>query len=163
MATIEDGTKDACQIVVTGLLNDVFDAFSQSFNEWWPMDYRFEEDSFIGLSPVHGGDCYEDTEDGRRLVWGTIENIERPSRLSLFWLISPKRLLISDPQNAGGIDIGFRQEGHSVVISVEFHGFDNYGEDGQIYQSAMQSSAGWPYCLQEFRRFWEAQPALAST
>ncbi|KZL18877.1 hypothetical protein PsAD2_02393 [Pseudovibrio axinellae] len=128
-----------------------YSCFLEKLDAWWPPEYRFSPEGVLGLEPLTGGSCYEDVEDGRRLQWGTIQKLEEGRKIVLSWQVSPKRLLIETPQQSGIVTIDFIDVEDGAQVNLVHSHFERYGDGWREYLRAMNSSAGWPYCLSKLK------------
>lgn len=135
------------EIVLPASAQSAYAFFLENIDVWWPTEYRFSPEGALGIEPLIGGSCFEDVEDGRRLQWGTIQELEEGTKIVLAWQISPKRLLIEDPQKAGIVTLQFSDTEQGAQLQLVHSHFERYGEGWREYLRAMNSSAGWAYCL----------------
>ena len=140
----------ACRLQLTlpASPQDVFSMFMERLDRWWPAEYKFSpQDGIMGIEPLVGGACYEDLEDGRRLRWGTLLELEEGALIAFAWQLSPKRQLIKDPQQAGVVRIKLLPSPQGTELMLLHEHFERYGEGWRDYMQAMNSSVGWAYCL----------------
>ncbi|KZK91800.1 hypothetical protein PsW64_00130 [Pseudovibrio sp. W64] len=151
MGVLEQFSLCKAEVLLPASAQSAYACFLEKIDAWWPAEYRFAHEGVLGIEPLVGGSCFEDVEDGRRLHWGTIQELEEGSKIVLAWQISPKRLLIEDPQKAGIVTIQFSDvEGGAQLKLVHSH-FERYGDGWREYLRAMNSSAGWAYCLNKLK------------
>ncbi|WP_068080701.1 SRPBCC domain-containing protein [Polycladidibacter stylochi] len=162
MTTLEtksQKTTDFCisDIVINGTIQEVFAFFTKRIDAWWPQSYRFSEDGIIGIELETGGVCYEDIEDGRRLKWGHVIDVQPAHSLTIAWQISPMRLLIENMDDASTVCVEFEEHTNKTHIQIKHRDFQKHAEGWQEYLEAMKSPAGWPYCLEHLQKAFEAQ------
>lgn len=136
-----------------------FDLFVDGFARWWPRAYTFsgEDCEDIGLEPMAGGACYEQSARGPRIVWGTVLSIERPLFLRLAWQIGPDRSVVPDPATASRVTVEFRTGLQGTLVDLTHDDFLRHGEGAEAYRAAMASPEGWPFCLDHLERVARAQ------
>ncbi len=139
------------EIVLPASSQRAYAYFLESIDNWWPAEYRFSQEGILGIEPLVGGGCFEDVDDGRRLRWGTILELEEGAKIVLAWQISPKRLLIKQPEEAGIVTIQFLDVEDGTYLKLVHSHFERYGEGWREYLRAMNSSAGWAYCLSKLK------------
>ncbi|MXN65984.1 hypothetical protein GR183_13810 [Stappia sp. GBMRC 2046] len=130
-----------------------FDLFVDGFGRWWPREYTFSGDDLqeIGIEPFLGGACYELSNSGHRIVWGTVLSIERPLYIRIAWQIGPDRQLVADPAAASRVMVAFRPANDATLVELSHSEFLRHGVDGEAYKAAMSSPEGWPHCLKALR------------
>src|SRR5690606_18057354 len=130
-----------------------FELFVDRFAEWWPKDYTFSGDNLqdIGMEPMLGGACYEQTRGGHRMIWGTVLSIERPLYIRLAWQISPDRRPIADPAAASRVMVTFWDAGTTTRLELVHSEFVRHGDGAEAYRQALAAPEGWPYCLERLR------------
>ena len=68
--------------------DEAFETFLSGMGRWWPME-KFSTSAFRGVPSTLevaaqvGGEIVEVAEDGARVLWGTIETLEPPHRMSM--------------------------------------------------------------------------------
>lgn len=131
-----------------------FDLFVDGFGSWWPKDHTVSGEALeeIAIEPQLGGHCYEQTNSGQRIVWGTVLSIERPLYIRLAWQIGPDRRIVADPAAASRVMVVFRALREGSVLELSHSEFLRHGVDGDAYREAMASQQGWPLCLEAFRK-----------
>lgn len=126
----------------------VYSTFIEQLDRWWPAEYKFApQDGILGIQAHVGGACFEDLEDGRRLKWGTILELQEGASIVFAWQISPKRQIINEPQNAGTVRIELTECEAGTKLKLLHEHFERYGEGWRDYMKAMNSTVGWAYCL----------------
>lgn len=151
MGVLEPFSLCKAEVLLPASAQSAYAYVLEQIDAWWPTEYRFSPDGVLGIEPLIGGSCFEDVEDGRRLNWGTIQELEEGAKIVLSWQISPNRLLIDTPANAGVVTIHFLDvEGGTEVKLVHSH-FERYGAGWREYLRAMNSTVGWAYCLTKLK------------
>lgn len=63
------------EIEIKATRNRVWEALTGEIDAWWLPDFRSLGDSVVTLDPVAGGSLIERCEDGRSLLWYTVQMI----------------------------------------------------------------------------------------
>jgi uncharacterized protein YndB with AHSA1/START domain len=132
-----------------------FRTFAEDFSHWWPAEYTWSGPvlEWIGLEPRAGGACFERGPHGFRCDFGRVLRWEPPHLLTFSWQIDPNRTPQPDPEKASEIEVRFVEEpAGGTRVEFEHRGFDRHGEGAEGYRAAMDSSQGWDYILDRYRR-----------
>ena len=134
----------------------VFNKFVNEFNEWWPKEYTWSQDTLqeIRIEPKVNGLCTEIGPHGFRCDWGRV-TVLTENQIGLKWQISPKREPIPNPDKASDVKVSFVSQGDSTTLNFEHFNFENHGEGSGDYRNMMDSAQGWDYILNRFKEYCE--------
>ena len=132
---------------------EAFEVFTTGMARWWPLDrysISLERARTCAIEPRVGGEIYEVSEDGERLVWGRVVVFEPPERLVVTW--HPGR----EPQTAQEVEVRFSDTPEGALVELEHRGWAALGDDAR--KSRPSYSKGWDCVLGEcFRDAAEAK------
>lgn len=119
-----------------------FTRFTTEIGSWWPLRTH----SVGGARTVRcgfegrvGGQIYEETADGTRLVWGTVLVWEPHSRTVFTW--HPDRT----PEVAQNIEVRFTPAGSGTRLELIHTGWERLGAEAKKARRAYPM--GWTYVL----------------
>ncbi len=127
------------ELTVPRSVEDAFRLFTEEMATWWPLDtYSLEH----GRAALHfdgrsGGEIYEQLEDGRRHVWGTIVVWQPHTRVAFTW--HPGR----DPEGAQEVEVRFTPSGPDTRVALEHRGWERAGIEGPVLRAGY--AHGWVY------------------
>jgi len=136
-----------------------FDRFVNKLGEWWPPEYTWSQDSLedIRIDSQKNGLCTEIGPHGFRCDWGRVIELIENEKIELKWQISAKREPIPNPAKASNLRITFTDDGGSTTVQFEHFNFENHGEGAVEYRNMMDSEYGWPYILNKYKNYCEAE------
>lgn len=137
-----------------------FKAFVYDFNDWWPKDYTWSQDSLreINIGNEQGELCTEIGPHDFRCDWGRVTKFIQERRIEFTWQISPNREPIPNPKYASNITVVFSEDEESgTVVEFEHTNFDKHGEEGKKYKSMLDSPQGWSFILNRYKVYCEKQ------
>lgn len=138
-------------ITVTGSPEDAFAMFFDRFADWWPQEFSWSQDVLesVVVDARPGGKATEFGPDGFRIDWGTVREVERPTRALISWQISPRREPVPDQRRASEVEVRFAEEGGRTRVEVIHRGFARHGDGADDYR-AMMADQGWPLALDRY-------------
>jgi uncharacterized protein YndB with AHSA1/START domain len=145
-------------ITVKAPVARAFDAFTASFDAWWPRGHHIGKAELAEavIEPRTGGRWYEKGVDGSECDWGSVLAWEPPARLVLSWHIGSDWQYNPDPARASELEIRFVAEGPDTTrVELEHRLFERH-VDGPGVQTAVSGEGGWTTLLDLFRQQAEA-------
>jgi uncharacterized protein YndB with AHSA1/START domain len=141
------------EVTVPRSPDEAFRLFTEGIASWWPADTHSLEH---GKAEIHfdgrpGGDIYEQLDDGRRHLWGTVIVWEPPFRVSFTW--HPGR----EASEAQQVEMRFDALAEGTRVTLEHRGWENAGIEGPILRAGY--AQGWLYVFGE--RYAKAAGAAA--
>jgi uncharacterized protein YndB with AHSA1/START domain len=148
-------TLDVKQIVVEVPINaprsKVWDAMLSELPEWWPQDFLAftPESEKMRFEPRVGGRLYEETKDGRQLLWATLTQILPQQLLEFTGHLTPSyggpsitmiRMEISDAEDG------------STLFRLTDTIFGNIGDELET-----NMTQGWNYLFGAMKAYIEAK------
>lgn len=119
-----------------------FKRFTTEIDSWWPLKTH----SVGGARTLRcvfegkvGGQIFEETRDGTRLVWGTVLEWDPPSRAVFTW--HPAH----SPDAAQNIEVRFTAVGNGTRLDLLHTGWERLGAEAKKARRAYPM--GWTYVL----------------
>ncbi len=134
-------------------VEQAFQFFISSFEEWWPAEFTWSQDVLEGITIESGvgGLCSELGPHGFRCDWGRLLVWEPPAHLVIAWQIAPSRAPEPNPAKASEVDVRFEAAGAGATrVTVQHRGFESHGGDWQAYRDGM--AVGWKHVLDAYSR-----------
>ena len=119
-------------ISVKAAVADVFEAYVERIDAWWPRQGKRFRYSFApkGVDPHHirfeprvGGRLYETFSDGSEYVIGAIREYAPPDRIAYTWKAP-------DWNAETLVDVTFEKAGETTIVRVRHTGFEKLGQPG---------------------------------
>jgi uncharacterized protein YndB with AHSA1/START domain len=134
-----------------------FPLFVDKFGEWYPRAYTWSGKKLetIEIGSHEGARCFERGPHHFEADWGRVLIYRPPNRLVLTWQIGFNRQPISDPEQSSEIEVTFTDidKGQSTKVALRHYKFEQHDEDGNQYREALASPEGWPFILDQFKKF----------
>lgn len=122
-----------------------FRRFTSELASWWPLathslggseavTCRFEERV--------GGEIFETHRDGSRVVWGTVQVWEPPTRVRFTWHPG------EDPAGFGEVELRFFPEGDGARLELVHSGWERRGASARSARRTY--NLGWVYVLEVY-------------
>ena len=121
---------------------EAFEVFTTGMARWWPLDrysISLERARTCAIEVRVGGEIYEVSEDGERLVWGRVLVFEPPARLVVTW--HPGR----EPQTAQEVEVRFSDTPEGALVELEHRGWAALGDEAR--KTRPSYSEGWDCVL----------------
>ena len=123
-------------------VEEAFDLFTVGMSRWWPLGTHSvaKERAIDVLFDVSvGGEIVEVDADGKRYVWGTVTEVDRPNRIAFTW--HPGRTETTEQL----VEVTFRPVDEGAELRLEHKGWDKLGEDAvEVHESY---TTGWDFVL----------------
>lgn len=137
----------AIEIEINAPVAKVWDTVLNRMSEWWPGDFLCHAGSKeIKMEPFVGGRIYEESADGKSLLWGTVVNINPNSTLEFIGH--------STPQFGGpSISMGrfeLSESGSATTLQFSNSIMGNTSDEGE-----QMVTEGWNYLLGALKEFSE--------
>lgn len=138
----------AIEIQINAPVAKVWDTVFNRISDWWPGDFLCHEGSKqIKMEQFVGGRIYEESPDGKSLLWGTVVNINPNKTLEFIGH--------STPQFGGPtINMGRYEliEGENGMTSLQFtsSAMGNFPDEAKE-----MVTQGWNYLLGSLKDFAE--------
>lgn len=129
-------------ITVPGSPTVVFELFTNSMAEWWPLESHSigEKDAVeVRVEPGVGGRVIETTRDGAEHEWALIREWEPGRRLEMDWYPG---LPVSQ---ATHLEITFRQTTEGTELTLVHDGWEARGDDAERMRQSYDT--GWDLVL----------------
>ena len=128
------------EIEVPLALEPAFDLFTREMESWWPFEshsiYEKQKVSFeFQCKP--GGQIIEVGPAGAESVWGTIDEYDRPNRVSFSW--HPGR----DDANAQRVEVDFELAPGGTRVRLVHSGWESLGE--RALEVRANYDTGWDH------------------
>jgi uncharacterized protein YndB with AHSA1/START domain len=131
-----------------------FELFTERFSEWWPKDSHHIADvdaADVFLEARAGGRWYERSESGDDCEWGTVLEVDRPSRVLLAWQLTPEWKFDPNPHNATHVEVTFDAEENGTRVTLTHSGFEVHGEAGAAMRESVAGDGGWAQLMDLYR------------
>ena len=131
-----------------------FELFAGRFGDWWPKDSHHIADAdaaevFLEARP--GGRWYERAEDGAECDWGTVLEVDRPTRILLGWQLTPEWKFDPDTSKATHVEVTFDAEDDHTRVTLTHSGFDVHGEAGAAMRESVRGDGGWAQLMDLYK------------
>ena len=146
------------EVILNISTEKAFDKFVNEFNEWWPKEYTWSQDTLkeISITSRVGAFCTEIGPNGFRIDWGTVIGFQKDRLLSFKWQIGPERNPVPNPEKASLVTVTFNSMSKSKTVVKLVHAeFENYGDNYPEYLKAMDSKQGWDYLIKCYKGYAE--------
>ena len=105
-----------------------FRVFTEQMSSWWPLAthsvYGADSTEAI-LEATPGGRWFERTPDGRESQWGTVLEVDHPTRLLMTF--HPGRE--QDEDEPMHVEIRFAADGDGTIVTLEHRGWERCSPD----------------------------------
>lgn len=141
-------------ITVGASAERAFQAFTGSFNTWWPHRFHIGQAEMAEaiLEPRVGGRWYERGADGSECDWGRVLVLEPPHRLVVTWQIDGQWRYDPDPEHASEIEVRFTANGPGQTTVELEHRHIHRLPGGRAVYEALIGGGGWIVILEHFAR-----------
>ena len=132
-------------VTVPWSTEDAFRRFTVGIDTWWPKSTHSvggDKVTRVAIDARVGGDVYEEGEDGKISVWGTILVWDEPNLVSFTW--HPGR----DAKTAQTVEVRFRATAEGAVVDLVHDGWEQLGEKGA--EARANYDAGWEGVLEHY-------------
>lgn len=122
---------------------EAFRHWTAGMSTWWPLsDYSVSRSraKTCGIDARTGGNVWEESIEGERIVWGTIVVWDPPRRLVFTWHPG------SDAATAQEVEIRFRPDGDGTRVELEHRGWEVLGEEAAAKREVYAN--GWRYVVE---------------
>lgn len=133
-----------------------FSAFGEGMRDWWPEKHGFSGAplEYIGFAPEIGALWEERGEDGAKMTWGRVRDVEAPYRVRLSWELTADWQGTEGPEQGSEIECVFTGEGPVTRVTLTHRAFERHGDGADRMREAMSSdSEGWPHLMRAFQNF----------
>jgi len=138
----------AIEIHINAPIAKVWDTVLNRTSDWWPGDFLCHEGSKeIKMEPFVGGRIYEETADGKSLLWGTLVNIHPNKTLEFIGHSTPQ---FGGPSLSMGKYELTESESNSTNLQFTNVIMGNCSDEG-----TQMVTEGWNYLLGELKNFAE--------
>lgn len=139
----------AIEIQINAPLAKVWDILLNRTSDWWPKDFLCHEGSkALKMEPFVGGRIYEETSDGKSLLWGTLVNIHPNKTLEFIGHSTPQ---FGGPSlNMGRYEISQADES-TTTLQFTNAILGNCSDEGE-----QMVTEGWNYLLNAFKSYAES-------
>lgn len=149
------------EIEVAAPIDTCFDVFVDGIDSWWPREHHIgaerDVERFV-VEPVVGGRCYDVDTEGGISHWGTVLDIERPTRFVFAWHVQDWTRCDTDPAKQSEVHVAFSELGAERTLArIEHRHLERHDAADMIAQG-VGSPGGWSGDLQRFADVAEGQP-----
>lgn len=133
-----------------------FEKFVHHIGEWWPSAYTWSQDKLqhFAIDPRTDGLCSEWGPYGFRCDWGRVTGFEPYDKIEFTWQISAGREPVPNPEMASLVEVHFKIYSDSQAkVNLRHHQFANHGDDAGSYRDALDSSQGWDFILDLYKKY----------
>ncbi len=143
-----DIRHSAFEIAIEAPTEKVWHTLVNRISEWWPTDFLcLEGAKNIILEAVAGGRLYEQTEDGKSLLWSTVVSLEAERSLEFAGFTTPR---FGGPAvNMCRFELEKSESGTVLRFTSSVMGKVSD-------ESADMTREGWTYLLDSFKQFAES-------
>lgn len=137
----------AIEIQIDAPIAKVWETVFNHISDWWPGDFLCHEGSKeIKMETFVGGRIYEETSDGKSLLWGTVVNINPNKTLEFIGHSTPQ---FGGPSLSMG-RYELSESGNGTTLQFTNAMMGNCSDEGE-----QMVTQGWNYLLSALKNFAE--------
>ncbi|HVS62394.1 MAG TPA: SRPBCC family protein [Thermoanaerobaculia bacterium] len=124
---------------------DAFRLFTAELESWWPLrthSVSGDRTRLCAFECHRGGQIYEEDQDGKRFVWGTVLVWDPPYRLAFTW--HPGRA--EDTRQE--VEVRFLEQGDETRLELVHTGWERLGNEA--LETRGRYDSGWQAVLEAY-------------
>lgn len=124
-----------------------FDLFTRDISNWWPKDKHSvsamngKVARVIGLDLSKGGEIWEIDHEGKRVLWGSFADFDRPDRVRINWHIN------SPADQATMVEVAFKPAKNGTEVVLSHSNWETLGDQAENMRNGYNN--GWVHVFEE--------------